>query len=55
MAFELLSRVELQNVFEKTKSARDHITKELTDAVERAVHSLTSPPTVKGRSKEFDS
>ena len=55
MAFELLSRVQAKDLYEKTKDNRDYITKELILAIEKEVHSLSSRPTVKGRSKEFDS
>jgi ribosomal protein L17 len=40
MAFELLSREQIKERHEKTKTAREHITKELTEAVEDAAHTL---------------
>ena len=50
-----LSRNELKDWYEKTAGARDRITRKLIEAIEKAVYSLPSRPTVKGRSKEFDS
>ena len=55
MAFELLTRAEIKETFEKSNTARENITKELVDATEKAVHTLSSRPTVVGRAKEFDS
>ena len=55
MAIELLSPVQIKDRYDKTETARNNITKELTEAVEKVVHVLSSRPTVKGRPKEFDS
>ena len=55
MAFELLTRTEIKEIHEKAAGARENITKELIEAVEKVVHSLSSRPTVIGRAKEFDS
>ena len=55
MAFELLSQAQIKSIYEKTQTARDHITRELTGAVEKAVHILHSRPMVTGRPKEFES
>ena len=55
MAYELLSRNQLKKNYQAYETAREHVTKELAEAVERVVHSLASRPTVKGRVKEFDS
>ncbi|MCL1814592.1 MAG: tetratricopeptide repeat protein [Treponema sp.] len=55
MNFELLSRTQFHSRYRKAEKAREHITKELIDLMENAVHTLTTRPTVKGRAKEFDS
>ncbi|MDR0447879.1 MAG: tetratricopeptide repeat protein [Treponema sp.] len=55
MAFELLSRTQFFEQYERSRISRDGITKELIEAVESVVHALPSRPTVKGRVKEFDS
>jgi putative GTP pyrophosphokinase len=55
MNFELPDRNKLKEQYDRTSIARHHITKELIEAIEKAVHDLSSRPTVKGRSKEFDS
>jgi putative GTP pyrophosphokinase len=55
MSFELLSRVQLKEIYEKSKTERENITKELVESVEKIVHILQSRPTVVGRVKEFDS
>jgi len=53
--FDLPARIQVNEWYEKTAEHREHITKELTEAIEQAVHTLTSRPTVKGRAKEFES
>jgi putative GTP pyrophosphokinase len=45
----------LQQEFEQYAEARAHITRELQAFIETAVLDLPSPPTVKGRPKDFDS
>jgi len=55
MVFELLSRNQIKEIHDKFITARDHITKDLIEAVEKSVYCLSSRPTVIGRSKEFDS
>ncbi|GHV86082.1 (p)ppGpp synthetase [Spirochaetia bacterium] len=53
MNFDFSSLGQVKERFEKAALARDHITRELLEAIERAVHQLSSRPTVKGRCKEF--
>ena len=55
MAFELPSPAQLRERYSQAEAARIAVTKELTENVEKVVHSLSSRPTVKGRPKEFDS
>ena len=55
MLFELLSRAQLKEIFEKSNTNRENVTKELVETVEKIVHTLHSRPTVVGRAKEFDS
>ena len=55
MQYEYLSRAQINKKYEETKASRDHVIKELIEAVEGVVCSLSSRPTVKGRAKEFDS
>jgi putative GTP pyrophosphokinase len=55
MNYKLPDRNLFKERYEQTSSSRDSITKELIEAVERAVYSLASRPTVKGRVKDFTS
>jgi putative GTP pyrophosphokinase len=55
MELDLISFDQLKENYEKAKTARESITKELIDAVEKLVHTLHDRPTVIGRAKEFDS
>ena len=55
MELDLISFDQLKENYEKAKTARESITKELIEAVEKLVHTLHDRPTVIGRAKEFDS
>ncbi|MDR2551790.1 MAG: tetratricopeptide repeat protein [Treponema sp.] len=55
MDYQLPDRNLLREDYEKTASARTHIIRELIETIEGVVHHLSSRPTVKGRTKDFDS
>ncbi|MDR1308220.1 MAG: tetratricopeptide repeat protein [Treponema sp.] len=55
MDYQLPDRNLFKERYERTSDSRDHITRELIEAVERAVYPLASRPTVKGRIKGFTS
>ncbi|MDR2661608.1 MAG: tetratricopeptide repeat protein [Treponema sp.] len=55
MDYQLPDRNLFKTRYEETSGSRDHITRELIEAVERAVYPLASRPTVKGRVKGFTS
>ena len=55
MAFELISRANIETRYKKGEKARNRIIRALIDLMEQTVHSLPSRPTVTGRAKEFES
>jgi putative GTP pyrophosphokinase len=55
MEYKLPDRNLLKERYEQASVSRDHITRELIEAVERTVYPLASRPTVKGRTKGFAS
>jgi putative GTP pyrophosphokinase len=52
---DLPDRRIIQREYERYAEARTHITRELLESIEAAVCDLPSPPTVKGRPKDFSS
>lgn len=55
MDYQLPDRNLFKERYEQTSGSRDHIIRELIEAVEKAVYPLASRPTVKGRVKGFTS
>ncbi|MDR2471869.1 MAG: RelA/SpoT domain-containing protein, partial [Treponema sp.] len=55
MSVDLPARNRVKERFEQSAPARSRVTRELMEAIEGVVCRLSSRPTVKGRSKEFES